>query len=227
MIKNFKKYRSFISDAIMVLIFTAVATTVFAQDSASLSKDLEKQQKAADKAADKARKENEKREKAEQAKAEQTAFDEWKAKNLKIEDDEFSSNRKVILLPQAVAPNLTVSLEYKRFKTTAPDPIGRLTDYCTVTFVNTSGKWEYTSEENEFNFLVDGQRVHGGLAHSNITSKVYSNANKEEVVGVIDVSNLRRATAGKEIKMKIGDNVFVLDQKLIRALKFYADEVSK
>lgn len=94
-------------------------------------------------------------------------------------------------------------------------------------FVNSSGKWEYRDRDNEFNFMVDNQRVAGGPASSNIVSKVYSNDKNEDVVGVIYVSNLQKIAAGKEVKMKMGENVFTLDDNLLRAFKIFVSEISK
>lgn len=98
--------------AILIFVFNLAAITTFGQEAQS-SKEIEKQQQ---KAAAKARKEQEKRDRAEREKAERAQMEEERAKILKIVDDEFSSDRKVTLLPQAVGPNLTVSMEYKRPK---------------------------------------------------------------------------------------------------------------
>ena len=136
---------------------------------------------------------------------------------IEVRDDEFSNKLTVTLKEQPVAANLMLTLT-STVKKSGPRSIADL-DFAQLEFISTTGKREYGNSDNEVNFMVDGKRVRGGTATSGPLTDKLAQDGKELVIGVIYLSSLEQIARGKEVKMKLGENVFTLDEATRRNIK--------
>lgn len=132
-----------------------------------------------------------------------------------VKDDEVSGKRTVKLEAQQISPTLTLSITAEidtRTKGARP-----LRDFgtATVNFVSTTSRREYGSDDTEFNFLVDGERVRGGSVSSSPLTDKRAKDGKELAHGVMSNGAFQDIGRGHEVKMKIGDQVFILNRTVI------------
>lgn len=144
---------------------------------------------------------------------------------IEVKDDEFSNKLTVTLKEQPVAPNLTLTMT-STVKKSGPKSIADL-DFAQLEFTSTTGKREYGSTDNEVNFMVDGKRVRGGAARSGPLTDKLARDGKELVIGVIYLSSLEQIARGKEVKMKLGENVFTLDEAMRRNIKDFVKALGR
>ena len=134
-------------------------------------------------------------------------------------DDEFTGKRKVTLAEQQIAPTLkmslaaTVSTSRKR-GTFEPD-----LDFAEINLTSTTGRREYGGLETEVNFIVDGARVRGGKVESSPLRDKMPQDGKELAVGVLYLSTLEKIARGRDVQMKVGENVFKLDKPTLQAVQ--------
>jgi hypothetical protein len=136
---------------------------------------------------------------------------------IEVKDDEFSNKRKVTLKEQQIAPNLKLTIT-TTVKMSGPRDIADL-DFAQLEFISTTGEREYDSSDNEVNFMVDGKRIRGGPAKSSPLTDKLAQDGRELVIGVIYISSLEQIAHGSEVKMKLGENVFTLDETTKRNIK--------
>lgn len=148
-----------------------------------------------------------------------------KSSAIEIKDDEFSGKRTVTLKEQQIAPNLTLTM-ISTLDTAGPRSIADL-DYAEMTFTSTTGKREYGSSDSEVNFIVDGKRVRGGQAKSGPLTDHFAEDGKEIVIGVIYISSLEKIARGSEVKMKMGENVFTLDEATKKNIKEFVKALGR
>ena len=119
------------------------------------------------------------------------------------------------LTEQHVSPTLTISITAELDIRTKDDGFRDL-GAATVTFISITDRREYGDPTTEFNFQVDGKRVRGGPANSSPMTDKREKDSREIVIGAIDTSALEEIGRGRDVKMKIGDQVITLDQTVIK-----------
>jgi hypothetical protein len=143
-----------------------------------------------------------------------------------VKDDAFSSKRTVKLESQQISPTLTMSLTAEIDTRTKGDRPVRDLGTSTLDFVSTTTKREYATE-TEFNFLVDGQPVKGGTLISSPLTDKRSKDGKELAHGVMSNASLQDIARGREVKLKIGEQIFNLDKALVHNLATVYSELVK
>jgi hypothetical protein len=143
-----------------------------------------------------------------------------------VKDDAFSSKRTVKLESQQISPTLTISLTAEIDTRTKGDRPVRDLGTSTLGFVSTTTKREYATE-TEFNFLVDGQPVKGGTLISSPLTDKRSKDGKELAHGVMSNASLQDIARGREVKLKIGEQIFNLDKALVHNLATVYSELVK
>lgn len=145
------------------------------------------------------------------------ATDAPKTGKVTVVKDEFTGKRTVTLTAHPLSETLTVSL-------TAVVPINdtrtameKYLSYATVNFVSMSGKIEYGSTK-EVNFLVDRKRVAGNAARSDFFGNS-GNRRVETVIATLGFDVLQKVMQGREVEMKLGENVFELNEAFRKLLK--------
>lgn len=134
-----------------------------------------------------------------------------------VKSDAFTGKKTVSLSSLTIAPELQLDME-SVIKTGATSPFEKEMEYATLTFVN-SGKQSLRTSNLEVNFMVDGKIVKGGAASVRVKPQT------EQIIAVVDISNLRKIGDGKTVQMKIGDTLFELDKKNINLIKDFAQAV--
>ena len=79
----------------------------------------------------------------------------------------------------------------------------------------------------EFNFLVDGQPVKGGALISSPLTDKRSKDGKELAHGVMNNGSLQDIGRGREVKLKIGEQIFDLDKALVHNIATVYTELVK
>ena len=143
-----------------------------------------------------------------------------------VKDDAFSGKRTVKLETQQISPTLTMSLTAEINTRTKGDRPVRDLGTSTLDFVSTTKKREYATE-TEFNFLVDGQPVKGGTITSSPLTDKRSKDGKELAHGVMSNASLQDIARGREVKLKIGEQIFDLDKALVHNLATVYRELVK
>lgn len=143
-----------------------------------------------------------------------------------VNDDAFSGKRTVKLESQQISPILTMSLIAEIDTRTKGDRPVRDLGTCTLNFVSTTTKREYATE-TEFNFLVDGQPVKGGTLISSPLTDKRSKDGKELAHGVMSNASLQDIARGREVKLKIGEQIFDLDKALVHNFATVYSELVK
>jgi len=143
-----------------------------------------------------------------------------------VKDDAFSGKRTVKLESQPISQTLTMSISAEiDTRTTGARPIRDLGS-STLEFVSMTPKREYATE-TEFNFLVDGQPVKGGSLISSPLTDKRSKDGKELAHGVMSNGSLQEISRGREVKLKIGEQIFDLDKALVHKLATVYSELVK
>ena len=145
---------------------------------------------------------------------------------LSVKDDAFSGKRTVKLESQQISPTLTMSISAEIDTRTKGDRPMRNLGTCTLEFVSTTQRREYATE-TEFNFLVDGQPVKGGTLISSPLTDKRSKDGKELAHGVMNNGSLQDIGRGREVKLKIGDQIFDLDKALVHNIATVYNELVK
>lgn len=140
------------------------------------------------------------------------------------DDGEISGVRKVELSEQRISPTLTMTFSAEIDKRTKGDRLRDL-GVSTIRFVSTTGKREYGGGGTEFNFLVDGERVRGGSISSSPTTDRMSEDHKERAMGAMSNGALEEIGRSREVKMKIGDQVLILDKTVIKNIAEFIREL--
>ena len=143
-----------------------------------------------------------------------------------VKDDEFTGKRTVELAPQRISPTLTMSIIAQTDTRTKGDRLRDLGS-STVRFVSTTGKREYGRRDNEFNFMVDGERVRGGPVSSSPLNDDLERDGKELAVGVVRNATLQDIGKGRDVKLKIGEQIFTLDKAVIQNLAAVFRELAR
>lgn len=147
------------------------------------------------------------------------------ATSITVKDDEFTGKRTVELAPQRISPTLTMGITAQT-DTRKGDRFRDLGS-STIRFVSTTGKREYGRRDNEFNFMVDGERVRGGPVSSSPLNDDLERDGKELAVGVIRNATLQEIGKGRDVKVKIGEQVFTLDKAVIQNLAAVFRELAR
>jgi hypothetical protein len=143
------------------------------------------------------------------------------------DDSDFSGKRKVELAPQRIAPTLTMSITAEIDTRTKGNSFRDL-GTALVNFISTTGRREYGAGDNiEFNFLVDGQRIRGGRIKSSPLTDKLEKDGKELALGVISNGALEDIGKGRDVKLKIGEQIFTLDKAVIQNLAAVFRELAK
>jgi hypothetical protein len=143
-----------------------------------------------------------------------------------VKDDAFSGKRTVKLESQQISPTLTMSISAEIDTRTKGDRPMRNLGTCTLEFVSITQRREYATE-TEFNFLVDGQPVKGGTLISSPLTDKRSKDGKELAHGVMNNGSLQDIGRGREVKLKIGDQIFALDKALVHNIATVYNELVK
>lgn len=142
-----------------------------------------------------------------------------KVGKITIKEDEFANKKTTVLTEHSLSPTLTFTMKCVIDKKTNRTAMERYLDFATVEFISTSGKVEYI-HANEVNFLVDGKSVRGNQVSSFISSR---QPGVETVITTLGFDVLSKISQGREVKMKLGENIFVLDNELKKLIKEFID----
>ena len=145
---------------------------------------------------------------------------------LSVKDDAFSGKRTVKLESQQISPTLSMSISAEIDTRTKGDRPMRDLGTCTLDFISTTPRREYATE-TEFNFLVDGQPVKGGTLISSPLTDKRSKDGKELAHGVMNNGSLQDIGRGREVKLKIGEQIFDLDKALVHNIATVYNELVK
>jgi hypothetical protein len=143
-----------------------------------------------------------------------------------VKDDQFSGKRTVKLESQQISQTLTVSISAEIDTRTKGDRPLRDLGTCTLDFVSTTARREYATE-TEFNFLVDGKPVKGGTLISSPLTDKRSKDGKELAHAVMNNGSLQDIGRGREVKLKIGEQIFDLDKALVHNIATVYSELVK
>lgn len=144
-----------------------------------------------------------------------------------VQDDDVSGKRTVELEAQRISSTLTMSITAEIDTRTKGDRPIRDFGNATVNFVSTTSRREYGSDDTEFNFLVDGERVKGGSVSSSPLTDKRPKDGKELAHGVMSNGALQDIGRGNDVKMKIGEQVFTLDKPVIQNIAAVFRELIK
>ncbi len=150
-----------------------------------------------------------------------------KASAVEVKDDEFSGKRKVTLTEQAIAPTLKMKLTSTLDSNRPRSAYDADLNFAQIDFISTTGQREYSGSDVEVNFMVDGQRVRGGPVKSSPMTDRFSEDGKEAVVGVLYLTSLDKIARGREVKMKLGENVFTLDKAVIKNIQEFVKALGR
>lgn len=142
------------------------------------------------------------------------------------DDGAFSGKRKVELSAQQISATLTMTISAEIDIRTRGDRFRDL-GTSTVKFVSTTGQREYGDQRTEFNFMVDGVRIIGGRASSSPLTDKREKDGKEIAVGAIGTGALEEIGRGREVKIKLGEQVFTLDKTAIKNIAQFVRELVK
>jgi len=135
-----------------------------------------------------------------------------------VKEDEFASKKTTALTEHSLSPVLTITLKCVIDIKANRTPMEKYLDFATVEFTSTSGKVEYL-HAREINFLVDGKSVRG----NQINSFINQQKGVENVITTLGFDVLMKISQGSEVKMKLGENVFVLDADFKKLVKEFID----
>ncbi len=130
--------------------------------------------------------------------------------------DMISGKLTVELEPQQISPTLTMSIKAEIDTSKKADGPLRDLGTATVNFVSTTSRREYGADDTEFSFLVDGQRVRGGSVSSSPLTDKRAKDGKELAHGVMSNGALQDIGRGRDVKLKIGEQVITLDSTVIQ-----------
>jgi hypothetical protein len=160
-----------------------------------------------------------------------TGFGQAQQKNtgssITVKDDEVSGKRSVELEVQRISSTLAMSITAEIDTRTKGEPPLRDFGTATVNFVSTTSRREYGAADTEFNFLVDGERVKGGSVSSSPLTDKRAKDGKELAHGVMSNGALQDIGRGRDVKMKIGEQVFTLDKSVIENIAAVFRELIK
>ena len=149
----------------------------------------------------------------------QRPVNQTKIGKIMIKEDAFANKKTTVLPEHSLSPTLTVNMKCVIDKKTNRTAMERYLDFATVEFISTSGKVEYI-HASEVNFLVDGKSVRGNQVSSFLSSR---QPGVETVITTLGFDVLSKISQGKELKMKLGENIFVLDNELKKLVKEFID----
>ncbi len=141
--------------------------------------------------------------------------------------DEFTGKRTVTLRDLSLDANLSLDLTLERDTTRKMSPVERDIEFATARFVSTDKAQKFGSFEGEFNFLVDGKRVHGGKIKSETPSVENIRAGREKLIGVFDMTSMPKIIKGSVIRMKVGEKVFVINENVRGKLREFYDALER
>jgi hypothetical protein len=136
-----------------------------------------------------------------------------------VKEDEFANRKTTILTEHSLSPMLTITMKCVIDRKVNRSPMERYLDFATVEFASTSGKREY-GFGSEINFLVDGKSVKGNQVNSSLSRR---QSGVENVITTLGFDVLVKISQGKEVKMKLGENIFVLDSDFKKLIKEFVD----
>lgn len=136
-----------------------------------------------------------------------------------VKEDEFANRKTTILTEHSLSLMLTITMKCVIDKKTNRSPMERYLDFATVEFASTSGKREY-GYGSEINFLVDGKSVKGNQVNSSLSRR---QSGVENVITTLGFDVLVKISQGKEVKMKLGENIFVLNNEFKKLVKEFVD----
>lgn len=139
------------------------------------------------------------------------------AGKITVVKDEFTGKRTITLTAHPVSETLTVSLTTVVPLNDTRTAMEKYLSYATVNFVSTSGSIEYGLAK-EVNFLVDGKRVAGNAAQSDLFGSS-GNRRVETVVTTLGFDIIQKVAQGGEVQMKPGENIFELNETFRKLLK--------
>jgi hypothetical protein len=139
-----------------------------------------------------------------------------KSGKIAIKEDEFTGKKTITLTEHSLSPTLTIMMTCSIPLNDNRSPMEKYLNFTTVTFISTSGKLEYRYG-SELNFLVDGRQVKGNNVHSDLFGR--SQGRSETVTTTLGFDVLTKVFQGSEVKMKLGDNILVLDNNLKKLIK--------
>lgn len=159
----------------------------------------------------------------------QGVLPETKKGNGRVESktDEFTGKKIVTLRDLPLDAQLSLDLTLERDTTRKMSPVEKFTEFATARFTSTDMAEKFGYIETEFNFLVDGARVHGGKIKSESASIENIRARRERLIGTFDMTNMPKIIKGTVIKMKIGEKVFVINENVRGKLREFYDALER
>ena len=155
-----------------------------------------------------------------------------------VKDDEFTGKRKVTLKKLSLAENLTLSLETEADlkslsgnqsstgRARAEENFRNSLADATVTFIVAHpGAPLFLGDRNRFDFMIDGARVEGNFAGS--LADFPSTNGKEEVISVVNLDTLAKVVRGRDVKMKLGDQIYTIDSSAKDKIKEFLKAVGR
>jgi hypothetical protein len=136
-----------------------------------------------------------------------------------VKEDEFANKKTTILTEHSLSPMLTVTMKCVIDRKANRSAMERYLDFATVEFASASGKREY-GYGSEINFLVDGKSVKGNQVNSSLSRR---QSRVENVITTLGFDVLVKISQGREVKMKMGENIFVLDNDFKKLVKEFVD----
>ena len=135
-----------------------------------------------------------------------------------VKEDEFAGKKTTALTDHSLSPTLTITMKCGIDIKANRTPMEKYLDFATVEFTSTSGKVEYI-HAREINFLVDDKSVRGNQVNSLISQQ----KGVENVITTLGFDVLMKISQGREVKMKLGENIFVLDTDFKKLVKEFID----
>lgn len=146
---------------------------------------------------------------------------------VEVKDDEFSGKRKVTLAEQVLGPAMKMTLSATLDQTRRRSPYEPDLDYAEIEFISPTGGAQFNGADKEVNFMVDGERLRGSQLESGIASDALRKDGKYTAIGVLYLSTLTKIARGREVKMKVGDNVYQLDKTLLKNLQEFVKALGR
>jgi len=147
-----------------------------------------------------------------------------KTPKVEVKDDRFTNARTVTLDKQRISDELTLSLKAEVKPSELHGIYRELEESPSVdiTLVRSAVKGhQYSHNDGQVNFIVDGQRIAGGPASSDAFDDNRYHPGQEIVTGIIHLDALRKVARGKHVEMKLQETEITLDESVLKNLRAF------
>ncbi len=85
----------------------------------------------------------------------------------------------------------------------------------------------YSHSDGKVNFIVDGERVAGGVAYSDAYNDNRYHPGQEIVTGIIPLEQLRKVARGRRVEMKLQEAEITLDEGVLKNLRLFVTAATR